>query len=230
MRKYTQFATRSIKALLTKLVKEESHEVYRTTMSKLGGQLGTLLITQIKKNEKALLICSNEDADFLAGGLLQRLQKQGINNVSVACFWNDRQKLPTGSDVAPIIRSYIEPTEGVDVFIVVKSIISSACIIKTNISELVYKQSPSKIYVVAPVVLTGAQPNLEAEFELSISKRFVYFWFAEDDERRENGEVVPGIGGSVYERLGIGTSQTKNRYVPELIKKRRAELAKPSLP
>ena len=226
MRKYTQFATRTIRTMLARLVDEKSHEGYRLLMIKLGGQLGKVIAHEIKPRDRILLICSNEDADFLAGGLLESLEKHGIHHIAVACFWNDRQKLTAKVDVAPIIKTYIEPTNGVDIFIVAKSIIASACIIKTNISELVYQQHPARILVVAPVVLKDARPNLEAEFERAISKRFEYFWFAEDDERKPNGEAVPGIGGSVYERLGIGTSHTKNKYVPELIKKRRAELAK----
>ena len=42
--------------------------------------------------------------------------------------------------------------------------------------------------------------------------------------RQADGEVVPGVGGSVYELLGIGTAETKNAYSPELVRRRRALL------
>jgi hypothetical protein len=78
--------------------------------------------------------------------------------------------------------------------------------------------------VIAPVLLQGATSRLESEFDTSITRRFEYLWFAQDDEKNESGEVVPGIGGSVYELLGIGNSITKNSFVPEIVKFRRRTL------
>lgn len=130
-------------------------------------------------------------------------------------------------DVAPIVRSYIEPSSpgGIDVFIVVKSIISSGCVVRTNISELVYDHSPERILVVSPVMLAGAEQSLESEFDTSISEKFDYVWFAQDSEKEADGTVVPGVGGTVYELLGIGTSETKNSFVPQLVQERRSALA-----
>jgi hypothetical protein len=36
--------------------------------------------------------------------------------------------------------------------------------------------------------------------------------------------VIPGIGGSVYERLGFSGQDDKNRYIPQIVKDRRAML------
>ena len=72
------------------------------------------------------------------------------------------------------------------------------------------------------MILAGSTKRLEAGFDSTISSKFEYIYFAEDDEKKENGEVVPGIGGSVYELLGIGSSVQKNSFIPELISTRRA--------
>ena len=106
----------------------------------------------------------------------------------------------------------------------VKSVISSACVVRTNITEMVHEHAPKRIIVVAPVMYTKARAGLEAEFDKAIAKTFEYVWFAEDDERKEDGEIVPGIGGSVYELLGVGTKDTKNQYTPELVRQRRSAL------
>jgi hypothetical protein len=47
-------------------------------------------------------------------------------------------------------------------------------------------------------------------------------FFAEDDERTEDGIVLPGIGGDVYERLGFEGQETKNRFIPKIVRERRA--------
>ena len=40
-----------------------------------------------------------------------------------------------------------------------------------------------------------------------------------DDERTVEGEVVPGIGGQVYELLGIDNQPVLTGYMPNLVKK-----------
>ena len=62
-------------------------------------------------------------------------------------------------------------------------------------------------------------PNLMREFPKEISNRFNFVTFAIDDERKGN-EVVPGIGGMVYPRLGLVDIETKNRYIPEMVLKK----------
>jgi hypothetical protein len=60
---------------------------------------------------------------------------------------------------------------------------------------------PSRVFVAAPVMLKGAEERLASEFPWEISSRFEYRMFAIDDEKDEEENVLPGIGGSVYERL-----------------------------
>ncbi len=74
------------------------------------------------------------------------------------------------------------------------------------------------------MLLHRAQQRLESEFPPDVSGRFHYIWFAEDDEQNDKGEVVPGVGGMVYNLLGLGTPEDKNRFVPELVRERREEL------
>jgi hypothetical protein len=174
-----------------------------------------------------LLICTNEDADFLARGVLEALQRLHFGHVAPACFRTDRRKVTSAAgptlDTAPILRRYVEPTGTVDAFVVVKSVVSRACVVRTNITEMVYEESPKRIFVVAPVMSDKARANLEEDFDADIAGKFEYVWFAEDDERREDGEIVEGIGGSVYELLGGGDKDTKNQYSPDLVRQRRAE-------
>ncbi len=70
-----------------------------------------------------------------------------------------------------------------------------------------------------------ADQKLRDAFEQSTYDKFQFFYFAQDSERTPAGEVVPGIGGMVYERLGFEGEDNKNQYVPEIVKSRRAKLA-----
>ena len=224
MRRYSKLATAETRALLEKLISKPPAFEYRQAMRDLGTAFAKTLAQNIEKTKRLLLICTNEDADFLATGLLEGLRDQGFSRIAFACFWNDRVHLTKDRDVAPIVRRYLEPIKSADAFLVVKSIISSGCVVRTNISELVYDKNPARVLIVAPVILSGTMEQIREEFPLSIAEKFEFYWFAQDDERKENGEVIPGIGGSVYERLGVGNSETKNGYIPEIVKKRRVQL------
>jgi hypothetical protein len=163
-----------------------------------------------------------EDADYLGAGVLDALTERGAV-VSLACLWNERGNGfdLDWADVAPIVQEYVEPPPSkLDHLVVVKSIISGACVVKTNIEHLFERMSPSQVHVAAPVMLDGAQLRLEEGFRPEIAALFRYWTFEIDNERLSSGEVVPGVGGEVYGRLGLGTKQTKNHFMPSLVKER----------
>ena len=72
----------------------------------------------------------------------------------------------------------------------------------------------------APVMYKDGVPNLKSEFPESVNSKFEFLAFAIDEVRLENGEVVPGIGGMVYPRLGLGDIAAKNSYIPEIVMRR----------
>lgn len=231
MRNHSPAASAEARELLDRLALPPDHtgpEAYRVAMTRLGELFVSIHAERFSGINRLLLVCTNEDADYLARGVLVGLDAGGGPAVRVACFWNERESI-SGSlsglkvELAPIVRRYIEPGEA-DAFLVVKSIISSACVVRTNITELVYDLEPARVLIFAPVILKGADERLRQEFDDDISRRFEFYWFAEDDEK-EGENVKPGIGGQVYERLGIGTRAEKNRYTPELVRERRRVLA-----
>jgi hypothetical protein len=81
---------------------------------------------------------------------------------------------------------------------------------------------PQRIIVAAPVMLKGAQGRLASEFPPDTAAMFEYVTFAIDDTRDSDDNVVPGIGGAIYDRLGV---DDKSVYVPKLVKLRRQNLA-----
>lgn len=69
-----------------------------------------------------------------------------------------------------------------------------------------------------------AQEKLNKEFPNIISDKFNYIYFAVDDEKQADGDLVPGIGGNVYQRLGFKDQNDKNKFIPKLVKERRESL------
>lgn len=229
-RVYSDLANKKIQVLLDILANKNSDpNLYKETMNEIGIAFGDAILSEIDNKQCSLyLACTAEDADFLAKGILDRLEKQ-LNSVAFACFWNQRFSPFEIEDlkVAPILKKYQEPSEKtVDYLVVVKSIISGACVVKTNLVNLIQKIEPKKIFIVAPVIYQNAEEKLKNEFEKEIYDKFQFFYFAKDDKRTSSGEVIPGIGGSVYERLGFTGQEDKNKYIPEIVKSRRSKLIK----
>lgn len=232
-RKYTQFAGDKEKALLDALAdKNSSFDSYRQSMYRLGESLGSVVLSQIVNNSSsAHLACTAEDADFLAKGILSRLDGT-LAKVTFACFWNKRFKPFCIADlqVAPILKRYLEPSDvQVDSLIIVKSIISGACVVRTNLIDTIARISPKQIFIVAPVIYQGAEDRLQKGFSEEIYNKFRYVYLAEDDVKTPEGIIVPGIGGEVYARLGFGSQDDKNRSTPELVKQRRLAISQRQL-
>ncbi|MFP4692673.1 MAG: hypothetical protein ACLFM2_02310 [Halothece sp.] len=227
-RHYSPYNTPHTQQLLDTLAdKQVSPAEYRQAMTSLGESFGDIFLRKISHNQPSIYLASTvEDADYLAKGVLSRLESR-YHNISFACFWNQRFSPFDIPDlqVAPILKKYQEPTQAkVNYLIIVKSIISGACVVKTNLANLIQKVEPEQIFVVAPVIYQGAEEKLKAEFEENIYQKFQFFYFARDDERNKSGEVIPGIGGMVYERLGFDGQADKNKYVPKIVKTRRQKM------
>jgi hypothetical protein len=226
-RLYSDICNQDVQKLLETLAnKNVNSDQYKETMTKLGSNLGKFLVSKINnKNPDIYLACTVEDADFLAKGILSKLENY-YHNIGFACFWNKRFSPFEIEDlkVAPILKKYQEPAhEQVQYLIVIKSIISGACVVRTNLVNLIQKIEPEKIFIVAPVIYKNAEQKLKDEFDENIYSKFEFFYFAKDDERTQEGEVIPGIGGNVYLRLGFEGQDNKNEYIPEIVKKRRSQ-------
>lgn len=233
MRTFTPFASLDVRRQLDILVDQSaSASAYQEAMTSLGKQLAAHVVAENPSimQSTVCVACTVEDADYLARGLLEGLAALGFDSslLKLVCFWNERVRRFNGDDhdsfdVAPIIKQYREEVDFSNaVIVVVKSIISGACVVKTNLATLIDQVLPKRVIVAAPVMLEGADKRLAAEFPSSTAGRFEYFTFAIDTEKDKDENVIPGIGGSVYERLGF---ENKTSYVPELVKQRRRDLA-----
>lgn len=193
---------------------------YRESFYVIGRALGEKLNAQTHGHYgNAMLACAFEDADWLARGVLETIASK---KTSLAVFWSGERITideRLGMELSPIEKTYIEPIEKCQTLILVKSIISTSCVVKTQLTHLVNKVNPQIIYVVSPVMYKDAERNLRKEFPSSISERFRFLTFAIDTVKTPNG-IVPGVGGMVYPKLGLGDLLQKNKYLPELIKSR----------
>jgi hypothetical protein len=206
---------------LEALLSKSSPEVYQQTMYELGLHLAEELVPKLDKHKSYCLASTAEDTDYLAKGLLDGIHNF-VNKVSIACFWNDHHIPVKGqASTAPIIKKFIDTSalESDDI-IIVKSVMSGSCVVKTNLSELIRKMTPSIVYIASPVAHVKAEEKLKMEFSSDISDKFDFTFLAKDEKRDANGEVIPGIGGNVYHLLGFENQTLKNRYTPRTVLER----------
>ena len=195
-------------------------EEYRKAFRVLGEELGKVLAYEYKATPaaKTMLVCASEDADWLATGVESGF---GKGELKKSVYWSSREVVYTNADgskveISPIEKAYEEPIEDCELLVIVKSIISTSCVVKTQLTRLIGKISPRQIAILAPVMYKDGIPNLMREFPEEINRKFHFVTFAIDDER-VGSEVVPGIGGMVYPRLGLVDIETKNHYIPEMV-------------
>lgn len=210
-----------IKASLNALAdKKTGVDEYRDAFRLLGIELGKVLATEYKSisANQTMLVCASEDADWLANGVEVGL---GIGELKKSIYWSSREIVhvnENGSkvEISPIEKAYEEEINDCQLLIIVKSIISTSCVVKTQLTRLIGRVSPKRIAIVAPVMYKDGAPNLMQEFPDEINNKFHFVTFAIDDER-VGSEVIPGVGGMVYPRLGLGNMEEKNHYIPEMI-------------
>ncbi|GGA93724.1 hypothetical protein [Puia dinghuensis] len=218
----------TIKLLNSLIDKALPSSAYANVMYELGLRFGSLISDRIGSLSDAVsLVCTVEDADSLGKGIVEVLEEKG-RKVLLTVFWNKRFKPNKENDisVAPILREFHdEGYKDARVLIVIKSIIANSCVVRTNLTRLIEESNPERILVVAPVLLEGATKKLENEFDSVVSKKFEYLYFAVDNAKTSDGNVDPGVGGNIYERLGFGDQDNKNRFTPAIVKQRRQRSA-----
>lgn len=237
MRHLTAYAldNSNIQAMLAQLADAKTDAgAYRLAFTGLGKELGKVISKRIPSAGSLTIVASSEDADWLMRGILDGL---GHPSAHIAVLWNIRSNTLQGNpipadspfqkedfDIAPVVKSFVESSDRSDTMIVCKSIIYTSCVVRTNLLHMMEQVAPQRIVITAPVMFQGAEEKLQREFPSEISERFEFLYFAVDDVANTQGEVIPGIGGSVYERLGIGSARTKNQYTPQIVRERRARL------
>lgn len=223
-RQYSEYINKEVIELLGKLVDNDTDaSAYDNTLYQIGTCLGETLLPMVQKQGNIMLVSTVEDTDNLGKGILEKFEAAG-RTVLLSVYWNKRTAFGKENNikVAPIIKEFREKGDRTHAtLIIIKSIISSSCVIRTNLTRVIEENNPSEIFVVAPVLLKGSLKSLETEFDPHISRQFKYVYFAVDDEKTIDGIVKPGIGGDIYKRLGYGNQENKNRYVPNLVKQRR---------
>lgn len=223
-RSYSDIAVPDARAALQELL-NNSHRKdvtgYQKAMYTLGRLLGEALSQRpsLAKAKTVLVVSTAEDADFLASGVMAALKAS--HDIRYVVFWNNHYALPNSDSIAPVVNSYYqEGYEDADALVIVKSVISGSCVVKTNLLRLMSqnKKLMENVYVASPVMHVDAAKKLKSEFPASISEKFDFAYFALDSQK-SGGDVKPGIGGQVYQLLGLDDQPAKTGYVPDLIKK-----------
>lgn len=162
-----------------------------------------------------MVVTSPEDADYLTAGVMEVLPRRFSH---LACFWTERHRFEAHPDLATVSHSFIDPTtpERIDSVIVVRSIIDSGCVVRAELEQLLMRSRPRQVVISAPVMRKGADDALRSELAPALANRFHFVRFATESTVIEE-DVVPGVGGEVYERLGF-PRMSQQRIMPALVK------------
>ncbi|OPH39241.1 Uncharacterised protein [Moraxella lacunata] len=221
-RQFSVYTTPLAKQHLQGLLEDKNPLTYQKHMYVLGELLSQNIISQIDNKEEVLLISTAEDADYLQLGVQDELKKANFNT-KMAVFWNNHYQPSYGGSVAPIVHKYLEPNyHTAKTVIIVKSVISGSCVVRTNLLELFDTIKEAKrIFIVSPVMHINSQDALKAEFPNDIANKFEFIYFAIDAQKdKQTGEVIPGIGGQIYGLLGLTDQPARTGYIPKTIQKR----------
>lgn len=217
-RTYTEIATARAKRQLQDLLDSNSAPVaYRNSMIELGKLLADAVSPSLD-NKSTLIVSTAEDADYLQFGVSSSLKSKGIDT-KLAVFWNHHYQLTNSSSVAPIVHKFVEPGyKCVKNIIVVKSVMSGSCVVRTNLIEMLDEVKRAEhVFILSPVAHKNSEEKLKKEFPKHISDKFKFFCFAIDDKRDVSGEVVPGIGGQIYDLLGLSKQPVLSSYMPKVV-------------
>lgn len=223
-RTYSPLASPIAKIHLQGLLEAKHDPVaYREHIIALGEILAQPVADSLKHTSHALetlVVSTAEDADFLQFGVTSALHEQGIKT-KLAIFWNNHYQLSDNTSVAPIVHEFIQNGyENTRNLVVVKSVMSGSCVVRTNLLKLFETlKQVENIFIVSPVVYTKSEENLKSEFPKEISDKFQFIYLAKDSQRDEAGEVIPGIGGQVYDLLGLSKQPVLTGYIPNIVKK-----------
>lgn len=219
---YTPIATIEAQKQLDRLLESiGTPEAYQSTMTELGRLLAESILSDFTEAscKSAIVVSTAEDADFLQYGVSTVLKLHEINT-KLAVFWNHHYQLPSKNSVAPILHSFIEPNyEEMQSVIIVKSVMSGSCVVRTNLIAMLDKiKNVENIFILSPVAHKDSRRKLKAEFPEEISSKFKFIFFAEDDVKNGEGEVIPGIGGQIYDLLGLENQPALTGYMPNVVK------------
>lgn len=219
---YTSIATPEAQKQLNRLLESVGMpEEYKLAMTELGKLLAETVLSNFSEDisKPTIVVSTAEDADFLQCGVSTALKNHKINT-KLAVFWNHHYQLPSKASVAPVLHSFIEPNyEDVQNVIIVKSVMSGSCVVRTNLIAMLDKIAKiDNIYILSPVAHKDSKKKLIKEFPEEISNKFNFVFFAEDDVKNEYGEVIPGIGGQIYSLLGLENQPALTGYMPNVVK------------
>ncbi|KPB29841.1 Uncharacterized protein AC516_3911 [Pseudomonas amygdali pv. sesami] len=62
-----------------------------------------------------------------------------------------------------------------------------------------------------------SEQALREEFSAAVADKFVFVYFVKDS-LKEEGVIVPGIGGEIYGLLGLADQPARMGFMPQLVR------------
>lgn len=193
---------------------------YAKSMYKLGVALHNIINLPTSDKEIALA-CSVENADYSGKGFVDVLEKKG-KTVRLSVFWNKlfSPNPENGLLVSPVIREYHDKGyDKCDSLVLIDPLLTDATTVKSNLVAILETCNPKYIIIASGLILLSAKDRLLNDLEIQIANKITFCYYGELPEESISKSDLSYL--EIFKKLGFPSQELKNKFVPEIVKKRR---------
>lgn len=169
------------------------------------------------------VVCSAQDADHLARGVIESLVAQGHGEkVRLLCTWSESVQA-AGFNLHCIVKQYFEPLgPAPTVFLVLSGFWREGSAVLSNLFRALSYTTPQRIVLAGPVMDAQAVSNMLEEMPLALrsSVQRLYCVLNENMTQAERERMLE-VETSLYASMGFTPLNAANKYIPALVKERR---------
>lgn len=192
-------------------------------MHNAGFSFGNLLDLDRSDTTQVCVVCSAQDADYLARGVIDSLAEQGHGErVRLLCTWSEPVQA-AGLQLNCIVKQYCEPLDPAPtIFVVLAGVWREGSAGLTNLFRALSYTAPQRVVVAGLAVdgqafasmLDELPPSVRGKVERLCCQLYPNMTPAER-------EHLLHVEKSLYASMGFVQPNTANKYIPTLVKERR---------
>lgn len=195
----------------------------QAVMHNAGFSFGNMLDLDKSDNAQVCVVCSAQDADYLARGVIDSLVEQGrAERVRLLCTWSEPVQA-AGLQLNCIIKQYCEPLEPAPtIFVVLSGVWREGSVGLTNLFRALSYTAPQRVVVAGLAVdghafasmLDELPPAVRGKVERLCSQLYPSMTPVER-------EHLLHAEKSLYASMGFAQPQDAKMCIPALVKERR---------
>lgn len=209
----------------------ELHTAQQTqeAMRNAGFSFGNMLGLDVHGPAQVCVVCSAQDADCLARGVIDALVEQGQGaRVRLLCTWSEPLQA-AGLQLNCIVKQYCEPLDPVPtVFVVLSGFWREGSAGLTNLFRALSYTTPERVVVAGLAADGQAFDNMLNEVPPSVRDKVEpRFGALYPNMQAQERECLLHAEQSLYASMGFAQPNAANKHIPDLVKERRRLVSAP---